>query len=136
MIGDETVLILGRLVKGKNKVEPAEMRKLIEDLRGNSTDDVLHVLYSPKPKLKKPKPVTPEWLKDMQAAQKKVSWRAPEAIEQLYKLAEEVGFSSVGAHKKSFPAAAKDVAGQVGSEKTKDIFVGWVKEYVDKHVMV
>ncbi|MEH6808571.1 MAG: hypothetical protein V7651_06935 [Hyphomonas oceanitis] len=136
MIGENTILILGRLVKGRNKVEQEEMRKLIEDLQGNSTDDVLHALYSPKPKPKKPKAEVPEWLKKMQDAQKKVSWRAPEAIEQLYALADEVGFSSVGVRKRSFPAAAKEVAQQLGPDKTKDLFVEWVKEYVEKHVMV
>tara|TARA_R110000868_G_scaffold187310_1_gene429804 strand:- start:166 stop:576 length:411 start_codon:yes stop_codon:yes gene_type:complete len=136
MICEETALILSRLVKGRNRLEQEDMLRLIEDLKRNSTDEVLLVLYSPQPKLKKPRTPTPEWLKEMQSAQKQVSWRAPEAIEQLYALANDAGFSSTNSRKKSFPAAAKEIAQRLGAEETKEMFVGWVNEYVRKHKMV
>ena len=72
----------------------------------------------------------------MQTAQKRISWKAAEAVEKLYKIAMEAGFQSEKPLKKSFPAAAKDVAAQLGEESTKLLFVEWVDEYVSKHAMV
>lgn len=136
MISEETLLVLSRLTKGAKKLSESEVRDLIVDIQGADASQIVEALFAPKPKAKPARVPTPEWLKAMQLAQKRMSWKAPEAVDKLYSLAESAGYSTEKARKKSFPAAAKDIASKLGEESTKDLFVRWVDDFVANHTMV
>lgn len=128
---------LKRLTKGKNGLSKAEMTDLLTTLRTKETGSLLQALYPErKAPAKKPKAETPAWIKDMQTAQKQLSWKMPEAVERLYLLASETGVEVSGNRKATLPAAAKHIAATLGEAKTRDIFVEWVTLYDKDHTMV
>lgn len=136
MISEQTSSALSRLTRGKYKLDEAALKEFLFDIKSTAVDEIVAEIFAPKPKTPKPKQATPVWLQEMQKAQKRISWKAAEATEQLYSVAANAGFQSEKPKKKSFPAAAKEIAGQLGDEATKILFVDWVNDYVSKHSMV
>jgi len=136
MISARTVEILSKLTKGAKKLGELELREFLKDIQSGSIDEILGVVLAPPPKSIKAKAEIPQWLKAMEASKKKISWKAPEAISQLYRVAIENGYSASGAQKQSFPAAAKEIAASLGEDAISEKFVAWVEDYVLAHQMV
>ncbi|MEM6410475.1 MAG: hypothetical protein AAF683_02940 [Pseudomonadota bacterium] len=99
--------------------------------------EILEAAFPPKPKrARKPAPPKPQWLKDMQAAQKRVSWKAADARDRLLELASKRGFELSGKKPASFPKAAEEIAAKLGGDQTRDMFVAWIDDYTATHKMV
>ena len=137
MISDLTKNTLARILRGANKLDEAQLRAVLLEIQKNQVEDVLKELFEPKRKKtsSKPKTEVPVWLKSMEVAKKKISWKAPEAIDRLYVIAEANGFEP-GTRKSSFPSAAKHIASQIGEARISTSFVDWVDEYVSTHSMI
>ncbi|WP_206992143.1 hypothetical protein [Hyphomonas sp. KY3] len=136
MLSEQTVAALLRLSRGKYALDKSAMQKLIKELQATSSEEIVDQLFAAKPKKKRARQPAPEWLSRMQKAQKKIAWKASEAVLKLYTLAEAAGFQSDKARKKSFPAAAKEVAGQLGESQTEAMFVDWVNDFTHRHKMI
>lgn len=137
MISDLTKQTLARILKGANKLDEAQLREVLLEIQKSKVDDVLRELFEPKQKKKssQAKPVVPAWLKSMEVAKKKISWKSPEAIDRLYIIAEANGFEP-GTRKASFPSASKHIASQIGEARISASFIDWVDEYVSTHSMI
>lgn len=134
MISEQYVETLKRLTRGKFKLSEDQMLGLIEEVKGADAPDILCAVFPPKAKRVK-KPV-PEWLKEMDEARKRLSWKASDAVAKIYELASLSAVELNGAHKKSFPAAARHLASSIGEEAAKTMFVDWVDQFAENHRMV
>lgn len=135
MISEKTILELSRLTKGAKALTEPDLRDLLMEIKHQEVDEVLRAVFAPKRKLPKPKLEVPSWLKSMEAAKKRLSWKSLEAVDRLYELAKESGFEPVK-KKTTFPAAAKDIANDLGGDRINQLFVDWVDEFASTHAMI
>lgn len=137
MISPSAQEALQRLCKGKYKLSERQLRLVLQELQSTSIEELLVSAFPPKqtPK-RKPAPAKPQWLKDMISAQKKLAWKAAEATDQLYQIAQQNGFRQTSAKQKSFPKAAEAVAAQLGSSRTRDAYIAWVERYQREHKLI
>lgn len=137
MISDANITNLQRLTRGKYKLDQSAMQLLIQEIQDNPCDQLLIKIFPVKvSRQRKPPKPKPEWLEAMLNARKKISWSAKEATEKLFEIADTEGLELKSAKQKSFPKAAEQIADQLGHEKTRDLFVNWVTEFVNSHQMV
>jgi len=137
MISKENAEALQRLTKGKYKLSKAQIVLLASELRAATEQEIIQAAFPPKLKReRKSAPPKPQWLKDMQTAQKRVSWKAADARDRLLELASNRGFEVSGKKPASFPKAAEAIAAKLGGDQTRDMFVGWVDDYTATHKMV
>ena len=136
MITDENIATLTRLTKGRYKIDKTTFEVLIKEVQATSCDELLDKVFPAKTVRKRvaaqPKP---QWLEDMLKARKKLSWSAAEATARLFEIAEQEGFELTKAKQKSFPKASEQIAGQLGEQRTRDLFVNWVSDFAETHKM-
>lgn len=131
---EEMFAALQRLTRGKYKLEKGEFAELLSAISAAENDDILVRLFPEKPK-PKPRSVKPQWLKDVESSKKQIRWSAQEAALKLYDVVESEGLTVSGQRKTSFAASARHVAGEIGEQRTRDIFCNWVEGYVENNTM-